>query len=345
MTLLFRLLFLLLAQHSAQLPPIGVIDFYGASTLPESQLRKALPFHEGQSLSADTVERRKELGEAAAALRLLSNVSDAQVKTVCCDQNRIIIYVGIQERGALPMKFADAPVGTSRLPQVVTETGKQLDDAIMQAVRSGHAEEDDSNGYALAKDPASRALQQRYVLFAEKYGDQLREVLQHSSDGEQRALAAEVLGYSADKQSVVPDLLAAMHDPNDEVRNDAMRALGVMAEYAQANPRSNLRVPANGFVEMLNSLDWTDRNKSCFVLLGLSASRDPELMTLLRQRALPSLVEMAHWKSDGHANAPFYILGRVAGLPEAEIDKAWDSGDRSVVFLAADKLQSVTRSK
>jgi hypothetical protein len=38
------------------------------------------------------------------------------------------------------------------------ETAKQLDDALMQAVLSGNAEEDGSNGYALAKDPASRAL-------------------------------------------------------------------------------------------------------------------------------------------------------------------------------------------
>ena len=337
---LLSVLWFLLAQHPAQLPPIGIIDFYGTGTLLQSELRNALPFHEGQSLSADVVERRRQLSEAVTALRKLSNVADAQVKAICCDQNKIIIYVGIQERGASAMKFAVAPVGTSRLPQVVTETAKQLDDALMLAVRSGNAEEDDSSGYALAKDPASRALQQRYVLFAEEYGDQLREVLHHSSDAEQRAEAAEVLGYSADKQSAVPDLLSAMHDPSDEVRNDAMRAMGVMARYAQANPSSHLKIPADGFVEMLNSLDWTDRNKSSFALLGLSAARDPALMTLLREQALPSLLEMAQWKSDGHANAPFFILGRVVGLPEPEIDKAWESGPRSAVIEAAMKLEN-----
>jgi hypothetical protein len=46
-----------------------------------------------------------------------------------------------------------------------------------------------------------------------------------------------------------------MRDPNNEMRNDAMRALGVMARYAQANPQSHLKIPADGFVEMLNSLD------------------------------------------------------------------------------------------
>jgi hypothetical protein len=339
------LLWFVLAQQPAQLPPIGIVDFYGVRTVPVAELRKALPLQEGQTLSADAAERRKQLAEAVTALRKLSNVSDARVKAICCDQNKIIIYVGIQERGDLAMQFAEAPVGTSRLPQVVTETAKQLDAASMQAVLSGNAEEDDSNGYALAKDPASRALQERYVLFAKQYGDQLREVLRHSSDAQQRAEAAEVLGYSADKQSAVADLLAAMHDPNEVVRNDAMRALGVMAQYARANPQSHLKIAEDGFVEMLNSLDWTDRNKSSFVLGGLTASRDPALMTLLRERALPSLLEMAHWKFDGHANDAFYILGRVAGLPETEIDKAWDNGDRSAVFLAANKLQDATTAK
>jgi hypothetical protein len=63
-------------------------------------------------------------------------------------------------------------------------------------------------------------------------------------------------------------------------------------------------------------------------------------MTLLCEGALPWLLEMAQWKSYGHANAPFHILGRVAGLPEAEIDKVWDCADCSSVFAAADKLRS-----
>jgi hypothetical protein len=65
-------------------------------------------------------------------------------------------------------------------------------------------------------------------------------------------------------------------------------------------------------------------------------------MTLLREGALPSLLEMAQWKSYGPAGAPFHILGRDAGVPEAEIDKGWDRRDRSSVFAAADKSGSAT---
>jgi hypothetical protein len=83
---------------------------------------------------------------------------------------------------------------------------------------------------------------------------------------------------------------------------------------------------------MLNSVEWTDRNKSSLVLLRLTEKRDAAILSSLRQRALQSLVEMSRWKSAGHAYAPFFILGRVGSLPEEEIKKAWSSGNREVVI-------------
>jgi hypothetical protein len=56
----------------------------------------------------------------------------------------------------------------------------------------------------------------------------------------------------------------------------------------------------------------------------------------LRQTALPSLVEMARWKT-GHAYMPFFLLGRVAGIPEDEIAAAWERGDRAAFIDAAVK--------
>jgi hypothetical protein len=51
----------------------------------------------------------------------------------------------------------------------------------------------------------------------------------------QRALAAQVLGYVSDKQAVVGDLVQAMSDPFDDVRNNAMRALLVFVEDQNGN--------------------------------------------------------------------------------------------------------------
>ena len=63
-------------------------------------------------------------------------------------------------------------------------------------------------------------------------------------------------------------------------------------------------------------------------LQGLSVNRDPLLLDLLRARALAPLVEMARWKSAGHAEAAFTVLGRIAGLSDEDIQAAWQGGDR-----------------
>jgi hypothetical protein len=52
------------------------------------------------------------------------------------------------------------------------------------------------------------------------------------------------------------------------------------------------------FIDLLNSIEWTDRNKSSFALEMLTESRDPALLLDLRARALRSLIEMARWKSE-----------------------------------------------
>jgi hypothetical protein len=82
---------------------------------------------------------------------------------------------------------------------------------------------------------------------------------------------------------------------------------------------------------LLNSPVWTDRNKSSLALLELSAARDPKLLEALRRDALTSLVEMARWKSDGHATPALMILARLAGLP----DEAVKISDRERIISAA----------
>ena len=86
-------------------------------------------------------------------------------------------------------------------------------------------------------------------------------------------------------------------------------------------------MPAAPFVDLLNSIDWPDRNKSSAALLQLTEGRDPALLNDLRSRALDSLIEMARWKSPGHAYMPFFILGRVAGMSEDAIAAAWERRD------------------
>lgn len=301
-------------------PPIGLVEVYGLRGVAEGPVRQAIGLQAGDAFP----EGDKEI---VARLERVPGVAEARFNGVCCNDGRMVLFVGIRETGATGMTFRPPPHGTARLPEDIVKAGADFERTFMAAVTRGEAEEDRSRGYSLMKDPATRAIQERFPALAARDLPLLKTVLHESSDASERALAAQVMGYAPDKASVVDDLVAAMQDASAEVRNNAMRALALFAQYAQEHPSSHLSVPAAPFVDLLNSIDWPDRNKSSAALLQLTEGRDPALLKELRDRALDSLIEMARWKSPGHAYMPFVILGRLAGMSEDSIAAAWERRD------------------
>jgi HEAT repeat protein len=156
-------------------------------------------------------------------------------------------------------------------------------------------------------------------------------VLESSSNAEQRAIAAQFMGYVHSSAAQINALVRASHDPEEDVRNNATRALWVLAA---SSPKRAERIPADGFIEMLYSRSWTDRNKSSLLLEVLTRSRDPKLLAQLRSRALDPLLEMLRWRSNGHAAAARLILGRCAGIDEARLEKLVEAGDTTPILEA-----------
>lgn len=321
-------------QAEGQTFEIGIIDFYGLSRISRDEARAALIFAEGDTLTFSD-ERPAVFRSAEEHLTALRGVLSARVSAVCCDAGRVIVYVGIQERGAPTLHLRRAPRGTVRLPADVVRTGEEFSKSFKAAVERGEAGEDRSRGYSLMHDSATRTIQQQFIVFARRDLSLLRQVLRDGSETAQRALAAQVLGYAADKQFVVDDLVGAMRDPADEVRNNAMRALMVFAETEPGTTSGAPRIPAEPFIKLLNSPVWTDRNKASLALQALSAGRDPKVLGELRKSALQPLVEMARWRSSGHALAAFWILARLAGYSDAAAQRFWDQGNRDAVIDGA----------
>ena len=163
--------------------------------------------------------------------------------------------------------------------------------------------------------PPARAIQDRFIAYAEQNNEILRRVLNESANAQQRAIAAMVIAYSKDKRGIVADLTLAVRDPDEDVRNNATRALGVIAQYAN-NPDSGITLPAEPFIGLLNSIEFGDRNKGLMVLMALTEKRPPEILDQLQAETLPSLIEMCRWKSWGHAFWSCVILQRITGLPD-----------------------------
>jgi hypothetical protein len=110
----------------------------------------------------------------------------------------------------------------------------------------------------------------------------------------------------------------ASRDQDETVRNNAVRALGVLAE---SSPSIAREIPARDFVLMLNSGNWTDRNKGSLLLGALTLRRDRKLLSLTRAKASDSLLEMARWREYGHAYDSRMLLGRIAGIEEKQLQK------------------------
>jgi hypothetical protein len=308
---------------------IGSIDFYGLRKVPLGKPREALGLKEG-----DLVPRSAErITELQRRLEAIPGVESVRIERVCCDaRGRALLFVGVQERGAPDIRYLPAPTRALSLPPTVVAAYRRSEAAIEAAVRRGEAGDDLSQGHSLMTDPEARRAQEALVPLAAAHLQTLRAVLRRSRESEQRQIAAWVIGYAPTKREVLPDLMRAVRDPDEGVRNNATRAVAAIAALAERKPQMGLRIDPAPFIAMLNSITWSDRNKAVMVLMALTSGRAPRVLDAVRRRAVPSLVEMARWKSDAHALPAFVILGRLTGMEEPTIWESWTRGERERII-------------
>lgn len=328
----FRVLaisFFLVSLATAQAPRIGIIDFYGLRKVPEARLRQALGVREGDPLPPSK-------GDVEERIDALPGVVESHLEAVCCEGGKMILYVGVEERGAPHFDLRESPEGDIRLSEDITTAYRQLQEAWGRTVRGSETTEDLTHGHALSANPEVRALQEQLIPLAKDRLKELRDVLRNSSDERQRAIAAYVIGYAPRKTEIVDDLQYALKDADAGLRDNATRSLGALAVLARLDPQPGLKISPTWLIEMLHSLSWSDRKQALVVLQILTDRRDAPVLDHLRERALPALVEMARWKSLAHALPAYMLLGRIAGLPEQQIQDAWTRGDRESVISQVD---------
>jgi hypothetical protein len=310
----------------AQAPRIGIIDFYGVRKIPESKVRKALGVSEGGTLPASK-------GDVETRIEQIPGVVEAHLEATCCDDSgQAILYVGIEEKGSVHFNYHEDPTGDASLPAEIIPVYVKFLGAVSAASRTGKVAEDLTHGHSLMSDITVRKLQEQFIELAAKYTDELRNVLRHGANEEQRAMAAYVIGYAPNKSRVVDDLQYALQDPDDTVRNNAMRSLAAFAVLQRKDPSAGIKISTTWFVEMLNSIIWGDRNNAAVALVTLTDTRDEKILEQLRERAMPALAEMANWKHLPHALPSYILLGRVGGLKEEELQAAWAKGERAAII-------------
>ena len=315
----------------SQARTIANIDFFGYGQLDVVKLRSVLPIQPGDSIEqSDWSAYPSRIDQA---IRSLTRKPVTDVVRLCCDENRnSMVYIGVAGASTVALQHKATPNGKERLPAAALKLNQEAEDALRKAVVAGHTQQDNSNGYSLSADPDLRAIELKTREFALANEDLLRKILSSSADAEHRAIAAEFLGYVNVSAHQIADLTDAARDPDEGVRNNAVRALGVIAS---SSPDRARMIRPKPFIALLKSDKWVDRNKGAWLLINLTQSRDPKFLKQLRREAMDALVEMARWHFAGHASMARRLLGRIAGLEESKLDALVTQNDQAETIIAA----------
>lgn len=310
----FSLVFYSLAW--AQLPKISVIEVYGNRKISSARILASINKKEGDVINPPTFKP----DTIVAAIKRIPAVKQVTVNPLCCDTgNSYIVYIGVAESDSAYPAFRPSPQKNVQLSNKMVNAYRNFNQQVRTAAMKGQGSEAYVNGYSLLTYPAARKIQLTFIGFANQNFQELTHVLKHSKHAEQRAAAAQIIAYATDKEKVVECLLYAIKDADENVRNNATRALGILADHLSESPHVKVSIPAAPFIDMLNSLSWTDRNKGAMALVQLTQHRDPDVLHQLKAKALPSVLEMAKWKHRAHALFSFILLSRMAGEDESLI--------------------------
>jgi hypothetical protein len=250
----------------------------------------------------------------------IPGVADARVEAVCCEGSEVHLFMGIEERGGPHVSFRSEPTGDLALADDLTGKYREFSNQAHRAAYRGET-------------PAQASEhQQEFSDFAEARLPELRQALREAADPEQRSIAAAVIAYAPKKTEIIDYLQFALQDPAETVRNQALHSLHDVVVLGIREPNLGIHVSPTWLIELLNSLVLSDRVQATDILLSLTDGGNRAILEQIRARALPTLVEMARWDTLAYALPPFLLLGRVAGLPDAEIQRRWSAGEREPVI-------------
>lgn len=313
---------------------VGSLDFFGTAGIDVASIRAAMPLHPGDTIAPDDAAALKARVNTAVAR--LAGAPATDVSIVCCDASgRALIYIGLPGKNVRARSHLPPPAGSSCLPEVALRLYDRATDASQAAIQAGDTAEDHSNGYALSHHPAYRAAQLALREYAITHASLLRAALAGCARPGDRSAAAQLLGYANRSPAQIDALVRAANDSDRAVRNNAVRALWVLAS---GRSRAEIaRIPAAPFIAMLNSATWEDRNKAGLLLSALATRRHSNTLADLRRNAMDSLVEMARWDDPGHAYAYRVLLGRLAGFDDVRVNELISTGKVETIIEAAQR--------
>jgi hypothetical protein len=298
------------------------IFYFGYDGLDLEAIKTIMPLHVGDSFDGYLAFHAEQSKIKAAIKKKLG--AESTDEALILFGGRYIVFVGLPGRSNQVFKFLPQQTRDLKTPQSIHLLYDQTMEANTRHLKTGNKIEQ-GKYFQLRAETKNEAL---------KIPNQLMDVLATAVDPRERMLAAHALGLIAHNKEQIDALVQAGYDSDESVRNNATRALGVLLSE---QPSIATLVPAEHFINMVNSPTWVDRNKSIFVLLGLTKSHNPAVLQKLQKDALASLIEMCAWPK-GYSGSALTLLARVGGMSDAESSTLIEAGgNERIVNLAKAK--------
>lgn len=300
---------------------IDGVYFFGYAGFELIKIAEAFSLKKGAVVDEE-VWFEKQIAELKAEIAKLTGKPATDLALINTAEGHIV-FVGIAgESNSEPTNFRAPGKEKTPAPTKVSEAYCKLMSLLPKAVAKKN--QSDVDEY----------LQQRKTLIESSKSERaaLLKALDSAED-EDRVVASYALGLVASTKTELEGLVKLADDPNSTVRNNSTRELG---ELLMDKPELAKEIPATRYIEMLNSPNWTDRNKAVFVLQGLSKTREPAILSEMRDKALHSLKEMCKWPS-GYSESAIELLGRIAGIPDEELKVLYNTNNSEAVFEALEK--------
>lgn len=146
----------------------------------------------------------------------------------------------------------------------------------------------------------------------------LIQILREDRNADHRAGAAFLLAHIQDGQELVHALLPSIFDPDESVRNNAMRALAYISDS-----HKEIEIPLTPVLKAMNFPATTDRNKASAILCGL-ADRAEHQKTIA-QCCGATLLQMLKLSQPNNHDHAYIILRKISGKEFGDRDyEAWE---------------------
>lgn len=320
-------------KSTAPRPVFAGLDVFGSSRLNETVLRKTFGTEIDQwikmGLAGDpnTVDLERRI---AGAIRTKFDLASADWSVLqYVEEGRLVVYatLDVVEKKDVSRRAGFNVIPKSELPDpggLIAEWQEYQKTALgLVSVGEVRIDTEDCEAFHCPfghKHPKLQKYEKIFLEGAKTFGKELAEILVKDGRAEIRGAAVFLLAYLKDGKTVVERVMPAVRDPEDLVRNNALRVLIDIAQY-----HSEIPVPVKTVVEALDFPSASDRSKAANVVYFLALGA-PQVRQYLMDNALPKLVSLVASVQPEQRVTAHAILRKLSGKNLAATDiQGWSN--------------------